>query len=297
MAYPYVPAANFTQGPRDVPITLICIHDMEAPEDARTAENCAAFFARQPKGPGGSSAHYCVDSDSIVQSVLDSNIAWAAPRANHNGVHIELAGYARQSRSEWLDTFGLSMLHRAAGLVVELCDAYDIPPIWLDAEGVRRGEPGITTHRAVTEAYRTIGGHTDPGPDFPADVFMQYVLDASKAKWPVPHSEEDDAMAITLIVGPVVTEGTREGRYPKVIPELGDHRLKAVEGATFDWAHGVTNGFGVSLLDVDAALPGLTVQWPCRVAQAVDTGGNPVIVVTDSSYADFAFPVKISTPG
>jgi hypothetical protein len=148
--------------------------------------------------------HNCVDSDSIVQSVRDSDIAWHCPGANHNGIGIEHAGYARQTREEWLDDYGVAMLRRSAALVVDLCDTYDIPPVWLSADDVRAGRRGIATHRVCTAAFRTAGGHTDPGPNFPSDVYMGYVLDASRAKWPVtpPKNQPLPAVEVAPMINP-----------------------------------------------------------------------------------------------
>lgn len=197
----FVQARNYTKGPRTKgAIGLIVVHDMEAPERLDTAEACAAYFANQPPAYRdargnlvGSSAHYCLDADSAVQSVHVEDIAWAAPGANHNGVHLELAGYARQTREEWLDPYGIALLRRAAELIVDLATELAIPLVWLEADEVAAGLRGITTHRACTEAFRIIGGHTDPGAGFPADVLMGFVLEvaAAKAK-PIPTDEELD---------------------------------------------------------------------------------------------------------
>lgn len=69
---------------------------MEAPEKGDTAENIANYFHTTVKQ---ASAHICVDNNSIVQCVLDNDIAWAAPGANSDGIHIEMAGYAKQKKS------------------------------------------------------------------------------------------------------------------------------------------------------------------------------------------------------
>lgn len=199
MSYPFVQALSYTPGPRRGPIDLIVFHDMEAPELLGTAEACAQFFARTT----GGSAHYNVDADSIVQSVRDSDIAWGAPGANHNGIHVEHAGYARQSREEWLDDYGLDMLRRSAALVVDLCDEHDVPKEWLGIEALRSGRRGITTHRATTFAYNVRGGHTDPGPDFPVDVYMQFIRDAEWEKNPPPPTIEVPPMYVPSL-GPIV---------------------------------------------------------------------------------------------
>jgi N-acetyl-anhydromuramyl-L-alanine amidase AmpD len=125
---PVTPAKWFTKvtGPaRD--IRLIVLHSMEAPEKGTTAESVAKYFAG---GSGGrkASAHYCIDDDSIIQCVDCADVAYAAPNANSVGIHLELAGYARQSREEWLDAFGTAMLRNAARLCAEvLIPKYGIP--------------------------------------------------------------------------------------------------------------------------------------------------------------------------
>lgn len=95
-------------------IDLIIIHDMEYPETPTSAEWCAQFFAG-PHAPHAS-AHYSIDRDSIVQSVRDEDVAWHAPGANHDGIGLEHAGYAKQSRAEWLDDYSRAELDREFGL-------------------------------------------------------------------------------------------------------------------------------------------------------------------------------------
>lgn len=171
MAYPFVQARNFTRvGGRT--INLVVVHDMEAPETAKTAETVAAWFAG-PTAPRAS-AHYCIDNDSIVQCVRDMDVAWHAPGANHDGIGLEHAGYARQSRNEWLDPFGTRMLALSAKLAADLCTKYQIPIRHLSAADLLRGERGITGHADVTQAYHR-STHTDPGGDFPWDTYLALV--------------------------------------------------------------------------------------------------------------------------
>ena len=173
----FIQAANYTPvAKRD--INLLVIHDMEAPEKGTTAEVCAAFFHNQPHSPiTGSSAHYCIDSNSIVQCVRDHDVAWAAPGANHDGLHFEHAGYARQSRHEWADDFSTAMLKRSAALVARKAHRYHIPIRFLTAEDVKNGHSGITGHLQITESGigGTAGTHTDPGANFPWHRYLRYV--------------------------------------------------------------------------------------------------------------------------
>ena len=173
----FVQAANYTPvTQRD--INIIGIHDAEAPEKGTTAEAIAQFFHNQPKSPvTGTSAHYSVDNNTIVQSVRDHDVAWAAPGANHDGLHIEHAGYARQNKHEWADAFSTAMLQRSAELVARKCKRYHIPMMFLTAEMVKAGHSGITGHLQITESGigGTTEGHSDPGTNFPWGRYMRYV--------------------------------------------------------------------------------------------------------------------------
>jgi hypothetical protein len=108
----FVQARNYTPTYRDTrPIRVFVVHDMEAPEKGDTAESVAAYFAGS--NAPQASAHYCIDSNSVVQCVRDSDVAWAAPNANHDGLHFEHAGYASQIMKDWLDPFGKRCSRRA----------------------------------------------------------------------------------------------------------------------------------------------------------------------------------------
>jgi N-acetyl-anhydromuramyl-L-alanine amidase AmpD len=170
VAYPFVesPHVTRTAGRR---IDLIVVHTMEADERPDAAERCAEWF-RQPASRV--SAHYCVDADSIVQCVRDEDVAWAAPGANRNGIQIEHAGWAAQTRHEWDDAYSRAMLARSARLVADLCLRYRLPPVWVDPAGLRTGRRGLTTHHAVGLAFgRTT--HRDPGSGFPSARYLALV--------------------------------------------------------------------------------------------------------------------------
>lgn len=170
MAYPFIESQHVTRtnGRR---IDLIVIHTMEMDEKGQTAENCAQWF-RNPVAKV--SAHYCVDADSIVQCVRDQDVGWHAPGANHNGIGIEHAGRARQTGREWGDEYSTAMLERSAALVADLCTSYRIPVTWLYAADLRAGKRGITTHDAVSKAFKR-GSHWDPGQGFPVEQYLALV--------------------------------------------------------------------------------------------------------------------------
>lgn len=170
MAYPFIESPHVTRtGGRR--IDLIVIHTMEMDEKGSTAENCAQWF-RNPAARV--SAHYCVDADSIVQCVRDQDVGWHAPGANHDGIGIEHAGRAKQTGRDWSDPYSTAMLERSAQLVADLCTKYEIPVTWLYAADLVAGKRGITTHDAVSKAFKR-GSHWDPGTGFPVEKYLRMV--------------------------------------------------------------------------------------------------------------------------
>jgi len=175
----FIQAKHFNEV-RSRQINWLVLHSMESPEKPGTAEAVANWFASE-KAPQAS-AHFCVDCDSIVQCVLEKNIAWCAPGANSAGIHIEHAGYARQTKEQWLDDYGQKMLKLSAGLAANICLRYSIPVAFVDAEGLKRGERGITTHAEVSKAFKK-STHWDPGPGFPMDEYLGMVREPAHLIW------------------------------------------------------------------------------------------------------------------
>lgn len=168
-------AAHYTKGPRKNPIRLIVIHSMESQEKPDTAETVAAWFSDVKRAPQ-SSAHVCVDTNSSVQIVDNGDIAWAAPGANNDGLHMELAGQASQSNAEWSDTYSLGVLNEAAKVAAKWCKTYGIPAVLLTPAQVADGKTkGICGHLTVTKAFPNLGSHTDPGVGFPWTLFLSKI--------------------------------------------------------------------------------------------------------------------------
>jgi N-acetyl-anhydromuramyl-L-alanine amidase AmpD len=170
--WPFVPAKHFTKVEGKRAVRLIVIHDMEFKETTNAAEVIAKDFA-QATDPR--SAHICVDSDSIVQCVLDNNVAFAAPGANRDGIQIELAGFMNQTREQWLDPYGVLLLDRGADATAQYCLKYDIPVRHLtNQELADKSQRGIIGHVQASKVFR-LSDHEDPGPGFPWDFFLDRV--------------------------------------------------------------------------------------------------------------------------
>ena len=157
-------------------LNLIVLHSTEGDDAAG-----AAGWWQDPKS--GGSAHIVVDDRNCIRAVPDNVWPWGAMggTANERGLHIEIAGHANYdpktgakayTREDWLSH--MDRLKSAAAIVWDWGQTYGIPMRFLDAEALKRGESGITTHAEVTKAFR-VDDHTDPGKAFPIDVFMDLV--------------------------------------------------------------------------------------------------------------------------
>lgn len=155
---------------------LIVLHSIECNEKGDSAEATARWFQRQsPTTAPRSSAHFCVDVNSVVQCVPAERIAWHAPGVNTRAIGIEHAGWHYQSAAQWLDEYSRAMLTLSARLCAELVLHFKIPCVFLDAAGIREELAGITTHEQVTRAYPEKGSHMDPGRFFPLRWYLDEV--------------------------------------------------------------------------------------------------------------------------
>jgi N-acetyl-anhydromuramyl-L-alanine amidase AmpD len=169
--WPFVKAKH-VGAKRNGTTRLIVIHTMEAPEGDQTAENIARYFASMPDGRVAS-AHLCIDNNSIGQCVYDSYVAYAAPGANHDGLQIELAGVANQTRAQWRDKYSLSLLALAADAVAQYSLKFNIPLVKLTDHELRDGRRGIIGHDQASRVYKK-STHTDPGGNFPWARFIAW---------------------------------------------------------------------------------------------------------------------------
>lgn len=180
----FVQAAGYTKGRADGPPLWIVVHDMEAHETSDRAEATAQYFANPSDGRSVSS-HYCADVNSVVQCVRLADVAWTVGNrpGNYRGINWELAGFASQTRDQWLDPFGLGMFAQIVPIMRKDAAKYSIPLTRRTVAELKQFKPGITSHNDLRLAF---GGttHTDPGPNFPWDYFLALLGDdMSHEEW------------------------------------------------------------------------------------------------------------------
>lgn len=139
------------------------------------ARNVAEWQARTETG----SYHYLVDTTGTrVRCNTDNWITWSTGNnaGNLHGLNLSFVGYAASTRAQWLAQ--KKMLRAGAAIVADWCKKYNIPVM------------KVTTARGICGHgdLRAFGGtdHTDPGPNFPWDVFLGYVRDAQSGTTPTP---------------------------------------------------------------------------------------------------------------
>lgn len=154
---PFIHARDFTEG-GNLPVRRIVIHGTVSPCRCGGAESIAQYF-QSPTYQ--SSCHYVVDPCETYQCVNDQDVAWHAP-PNEHSIGVELCDPQKGPDSRWDDADHEAMLDRAADLTRQLCEAYDVPMVWLMPEDLRAGARGITDHENVGIAWGQTS-HTDPG--------------------------------------------------------------------------------------------------------------------------------------
>jgi hypothetical protein len=154
-------------------------------EGATTIESLGNFFAN---GSNQVSSHTGADDkkDILGEYVTRGNAAWTQAAYNEEAVSLELCGFAKWSRSTWLNQHS-NMLHNAARWVAEEAAHYGIPIVALNNSQAQGGGRGVCEHVNLGSGG---GGHVDCGSGFPMDKIIEWAKGGGKPE-PKPEPEED----------------------------------------------------------------------------------------------------------
>lgn len=161
---------------------VVCgvVHDAETPMKAGYAKSIGSWWGSTP----GDSAHGMVDPADICQFLPYNVTAWhVGPVANGRTVGFEQAGYAAQTREDWLTPDGLAQMDNLVVLMREASAFWGLPLKMVTdpaviSEAFRTGEKiGWCYHATIADS---VGGtdHHDPTPNYPVDV-LQAKLDGA----------------------------------------------------------------------------------------------------------------------
>lgn len=170
-------ARNYTSGVGiRKPIRIIVLHSAENQQLDGQAEHLVQWFAG--KTAPQASAHYMVDNKIVAQSVDDDDVAWATGvwANNLESISIEMTGQAAFTAEQWANPYSVAVINQTASLARRLGQKYSIPPVHLTVGQILDGKTkGYCTHADITAAYKVMGGHTDPGPNFPVQKLLDMI--------------------------------------------------------------------------------------------------------------------------
>lgn len=198
--------SSFTAGdnanPTRVVIHATCPNVGYSAASAPGAAHGTALYFASPAA--GGSAHYVCGVDGEEHCVPDDTIAYHAPPNAHSlGIEITAEGgqYPRNyTREQWTSPQVWPAVQRAAARCRDLCQRYGIPMVKLSPADLLAGKHGICGHVDVSQAWHQ-STHSDPGPNFPWDLFMAEVSN------PTPEDDmtPDEVKALLSAVASIQT--------------------------------------------------------------------------------------------
>jgi hypothetical protein len=151
------------------PVTLAAVHTAEG---ARRARDLLAYYDDHPV-----SSHAIADADELIDNIVPySRASWTLRSGNPISDNLEICGFARWNRSQWLSTYTVDgcknprqMLRNVAKWVYRRAKARGLPLRRLTHAQIRAGAKGVIMHHDWTLAMND-GTHWDTGPGFPFDI-------------------------------------------------------------------------------------------------------------------------------
>jgi len=169
-------------------VRLIVIHTAEG---ATTIESLGNFFSNYNNQV---SSHVGADDKRgvIGEYVSRGNAAWTQANYNNAAVSMELCGFAKWSRSTWLNQHE-NMLRNCADWIREESKKFDIPIKALNNSQAQGSASGVCEHVNLGSGG---GGHVDCGSGFPMDKVIEWAKGGGTAE--AASEPEDSVMPFYL---------------------------------------------------------------------------------------------------
>lgn len=179
---------------RTARIDLIVVHTTESAFDLIGEDTGAEGVARfQSTTERPSSYHQICDRDSTVLCLPDEAVAFGVVGYNSRALSVSLAMRA----ADWTDPAKARAaeptLRRTAAVVAEWCRAHDVPVALITKAQADDGRRGITSHGRLDPGRRS-----DPGADFPWNLFSTLVRAALGTPTSLPSLTEGPDMIVVL---------------------------------------------------------------------------------------------------
>lgn len=175
---PHIQAAGYTKGRNYVEAKEVDWLVLHSAEGATSEIALGNFFAGTTKG---SSAAGIGQGGKYASYVNYADTAWCAPPLNQEGEHLEICGFAKWTRAEWLAH--PAMLETVAKWIAWRCTVRRIPIRFVALPRV--GTSGVTGHIQVNNVYHK-SDHWDPGPNFPWDSVIARAQKIAAVPAPAP---------------------------------------------------------------------------------------------------------------
>ena len=133
-------------------------------EGAISEVNLGGFFSRNS---AGSSQAGIGQRGGYASYVNYADTCWAGPPLNQEADHLEICGFAKWTRAEWLRQ--KPMLETVAEWIAWRCAVRSIPIRYVARPTA--GTSGVTGHVDINRVYHD-SDHWDPGPNFPWDTVI-----------------------------------------------------------------------------------------------------------------------------
>lgn len=163
---PFIPAAGYRQGRAFAEAKSVSWLQVHTAEGSTEEIGLGNFFrgtrdgsSHAGAGQGGGYAGYVPYTDT----------AWTGPPINEESDTLEVCGFARWSREEWL-AHG-PMLETVAKWLAWRAAVRQLPLLKRSTADLLNGLPGVTGHVDITNAWHQ-SDHQDPGGNFPYDTVL-----------------------------------------------------------------------------------------------------------------------------